>query len=258
MTHSEQINELALALSLAQSEIEGAAKDADNPFFRSKYADLASVWGACRAPLTKHGLAVIQSPEVATTGTPEVYTWTSKSGEERAGIRAITEVSVITKLTHKSGQWIEGRVSVLIPDASPQPVGSAITYLRRYALQSIAGVAPEDDDAEGATQSKAVMRVDAPGVDKKGPLTIASVVKKETKRKNFFRWEVALSDNRKASFVNNDRMAALCESLAQSRAEVDVVIERGDYGPELVEVVAVKQLTESPAVNGAAPVEMPL
>jgi hypothetical protein len=99
------------------------------------------------------------------------------------------------------------------------------------------------------------MRVDAPKVDKTGPLTIASVVKKETKRKNFFRWEVRLSDGRKAAFVNNDQMAALCESLAQSGAAVDVVIERGDYGPELVEVVVVKP--PEVATNGAADQGMP-
>jgi hypothetical protein len=255
MTTSDQINEIAGALSLAQAQIQGAAKDSDNPFFRSRYADLASVWDACRAPLTTHGLAVIQSPEVAVSGTPEVYTWTAKSGEERAGIRAITEVSVVTKLTHKSGQWIESRVSVLIPDASPQPVGSAITYLRRYSLQSIAGVAPEDDDAEGATTQKAtVMSVTAPkAATPKGPLTVVRVDKKETKRKNFFRWEVSFSDGRKAAFVNNDRMAALCEALAQDGREIDVVIERGEYGPELIEVVPVKQIETpkpEPAVAG--------
>lgn len=263
MQTSDQINEIAEALSAAQAEIEGASKDADNPFFKSKYADLASVWDACRAPLTKQGLAVVQSPEVATSGAPEIYTWTSRSGEERHGVRAITEVSVITKLTHKSGQWIEGRVSVLIPDASPQPVGSAITYLRRYALQSLVGVAPEDDDAEGATASKgngAVMRVDGPKPDKKGPLRIVSVVKKETRRKNFFRWEVQLSDGRKPSFVNNDQMAALCESLAQGGTEVDVVIERGEYGPDLIEVVPVKQqdvIAPAPAPT-PEPAGMPL
>ena len=259
MQTSEQINEIATALSAAQAEIEGAAKDADNPFFRSKYADLASVWGACRAPLTKHGLAVVQSPEVATSGQPEVYTWTSKSGEERAGIRAITEVSVVTKLTHASGQWIEGRVSVLIPDASPQPVGSAITYLRRYALQSLVGVAPEDDDAEGATTSKGtVLSVTAPRVDKKGPLTIVRVDKKETKRKNFYRYEVTLSDGRKAATIL-EKMAAMCEQLAQNGTEVDVVIERGDYGPELIEVVPVKrQDVVAEPVPALAGVEQPL
>ena len=128
MTHSEQINELSTALSKAQGLIEGAKKDAANPFFKSKYADLASVWDACRAALAVNGLAVIQSP--AAEG---------------------TRVSVDTLLTHSSGQWVAGTVSVTAREDSPQAIGSAITYLRRYALQSFVGVAPEDDDANAAS-----------------------------------------------------------------------------------------------------------
>lgn len=150
MQTSESINELAAALAKAQGEIVGAVKDSANPFFKSKYADLASVWDACRAPLTKHGLSVVQFPKTEYSGTPEPYQWTAKSGETRNGIRVICVVSVLTRLTHSSGQWMEDSVSTMLPTGDPQSVGSAITYLRRYALQSVAGVAPEDDDAEAA------------------------------------------------------------------------------------------------------------
>jgi len=128
MTHSEQINELATALAKAQGQIEGAKKDAANPFFKSKYADLASVWDACRSALAVNGLAVIQSPSAD-------------------GMR----VSVDTLLTHGSGQWMAGTVSVTAKEDTPQAIGSAITYLRRYALQSFVGVAPEDDDGNAAS-----------------------------------------------------------------------------------------------------------
>jgi len=128
MTHSAQIDELSTALSKAQGLIEGAKQDAADPFFKSKYADLASVWDACRAALAVNGLAVIQSP--AAEG---------------------TRVSVDTLLTHSSGQWVSGTVSVTAKEDSPQAIGSAITYLRRYALQSFVGVAPEDDDANAAS-----------------------------------------------------------------------------------------------------------
>lgn len=125
MTMSEQINEIATALAKAQGEMGGAVKDSANPFFKSKYADLASVWDACREPLSKHGLAVLQSPQTD-------------------GARVLVE----TLLTHTSGQWIRDTLAATAKDDSPQAVGSVITYLRRYALQSFAGVAPEDDDAE--------------------------------------------------------------------------------------------------------------
>jgi hypothetical protein len=131
MTHSDQIGEIAGALAKAQSEMGGAIKDASNPFFKSKYADLASVMEACRGPLTKHGIAVLQSP--------------SAEG---------AVVSIETTLMHASGQWIRGVASATAKDDSPQSIGSAITYLRRYALQSFAGVAPEDDDGEAAQGRK--------------------------------------------------------------------------------------------------------
>lgn len=148
METSESINEIATALAKAQGEMGGAVKDAANPFFKSKYADLASVWDACRAPLSKNGLAVIQSP--------------SAEG---------SLVTVSTLLTHSSGQWMRGCISVAAKDDSPQAVGSAVTYLRRYSLQSFAGIAPEDDDGEGAQPRNGAGKTErAPAVQSRGEL----------------------------------------------------------------------------------------
>lgn len=145
MQTSEQINELAAALAKAQAEMEGATKASANPFFKSKYADLASVWDACRGPLTNHGLSIVQSPSFATISD------------------GVVVVTVETRLLHASGQWMAGELSAATKDATPQSVGSAITYLRRYALQSFAGVAPEDDDAEAAQgRPKAQTPIQAP------------------------------------------------------------------------------------------------
>jgi hypothetical protein len=146
---SPDIGELSSALAVAQGAMKGAVKDASNPFFNSKYADLQSVWDACREPLTKNGLAVIQFPKCKSYGEPVPYEY-EKKGEKRMGVKVVYEVSVLTRLVHKSGQWMEDRVSTLLPHGDPQAVGSAITYLRRYALQSVAGIAPEDDDGNGS------------------------------------------------------------------------------------------------------------
>lgn len=124
---SESIKELAAALSKAQAEIKGAAKDSDNPFFKSRYADLSAVWDACREPLTKNGLAVSQFP--------------SADGPK---------VTVETILMHESGEWISRDLTITAKEDSPQAIGSAVTYARRYALAAVAGVAPEDDDGEAA------------------------------------------------------------------------------------------------------------
>ncbi len=127
LTHSKQVNEIAAALAKAQGEIEGAKKDSANPFFKSSYADLASVRAAIRGPLSRYGLSILQSP--------------SAEG---------SKVSVETMVMHSSGQWLRGIVTATAKDDGPQAIGSLITYLRRYALQSFTGVAPEDDDGNAA------------------------------------------------------------------------------------------------------------
>ena len=133
-TMSAEIGRLALALSKAQGEMKNATKDATNPFFKSKYADLASVWDVARGPLTKNELSILQTTEADISG-----------------------VTIITILAHSSGEWIKGALKMTPVDKEgkakndPQSIGSAITYARRYALSAIVGVATEDDDAESAT-----------------------------------------------------------------------------------------------------------
>ncbi len=126
---SENINELMGALSKAQAKIHPASKDKSNPFFKSKYADLASVWDACRDALSDNGLAVVQTINQNDKG-----------------------MSLITTLGHSSGQWIKSEMPIITAKNDPQSLGSIITYYRRYSLSSIVGVSPEDDDGEKAQQ----------------------------------------------------------------------------------------------------------
>lgn len=121
------IAELAAALCKAQSQMEGAKKDANNPHFKSKYADLASVWDAIREPLTKNGLSVVQLLRSIQGG-----------------------VEVETILMHSSGQQISDVFAVPASKNDAQGYGSAATYARRYALMAMVGVAPEDDDGNAA------------------------------------------------------------------------------------------------------------
>lgn len=139
---SENIAELAAALSKAQASITGALKDSANPFFKSKYADLAACWDACRKQLTDNGLSVIQTTDIVSD-----------------------TVVVRTTLAHSSGQWISGVLPVKAKDDGPQAQGSGITYARRYALAAIVGLAQIDDDAEAA-QGR-------PGITPKGDMGLA-------------------------------------------------------------------------------------
>lgn len=132
--------QLAAALALAQGEMLPAAKDAKNPFFQSKYADLSSVWESIRAVLSKNGLAVVQVIDL----TP---------GEKPVQV-------LKTMLIHKSGEFITSQYLIQPAKNDPQGVGSAITYARRYALSALVGVvADEDDDGEAATREKKVASV---------------------------------------------------------------------------------------------------
>ena len=127
MKSSESINELASALCAAQSQMGGAVKDSANPFFKSSYADLTSVIKAIKQPFADNGLSYTQFPVSNENG-----------------------VGVSTHLMHISGQWLEMEYTLPTVKKDPQASGSAITYARRYALQSIAGIPTADDDAESA------------------------------------------------------------------------------------------------------------
>lgn len=129
-TSSPEIGLLAEALCKAQGVIEGAKEDSLNPFFKSKYADLASVWNACKKPLSSNGLCVLQTIE---------------NSEDR--------MFLVTTLAHSSGQWIKSQMPILMTKQDPQALGSAITYCRRYALAAMVGVCPADDDAEDAMRT---------------------------------------------------------------------------------------------------------
>jgi len=120
---SESIINLAKALSAAQAQIKTAVKSKINPFFKSKYADLDEVWSACRGPLTTNGLSVAQIVDCA-------------------GVF----VSVTTILFHASGEYITGRLTLQAESPKPQPIGSAITYARRYALSAMVGISSDEDD----------------------------------------------------------------------------------------------------------------
>lgn len=130
MTKSETIAELAKAMCKAQSEIENASKNSSNPHFKSKYADLAEVLNTVRPTLTNNGISISQFPAFEN------------------GI-----ASVETIVMHTSGEWMMGTSSAPVGKQDAQGVGSALTYLRRYSLAAIAGIAQEDDDGNGAVGS---------------------------------------------------------------------------------------------------------
>jgi len=130
INHSEQISNIAAALLKAQKAISHVLKSADNPYYKSRYADLTAVIDSVKEPLNDNGIAFLQAVD--------------ENGEGSTVIDTI--------LLHESGQYLSTRTPVFCkkPD-DPQAFGSGVTYSKRYALQAILGLPTEDDDAEKAT-----------------------------------------------------------------------------------------------------------
>ncbi len=127
---SEQLNELFSALAKAQAEIKTAGLNNQNPYFKSKYADLAEIVKVSRPALTKFGLCVIQQVMPNDDGQNILH----------------------TILAHSSGQWISSQMRILPVKNDIQSLASYLTYLRRYSYAATIGVvaSDEDDDAEVA------------------------------------------------------------------------------------------------------------
>lgn len=119
--------ELFAAMAKAQNTVENATKGSVNPHFKNRYADLAEVLNTVRPVFSSFGLSIVQNP--------------SFDG---------SLVSVTTALCHEGGGYITATASCVPAKADAQGVGSATTYLRRYSLASITGVAQEDDDGQSA------------------------------------------------------------------------------------------------------------
>ncbi len=131
MEKSESIKSLAIAMCKAQGQMGGAHKGANNPFFKSKYADLSSVVEAVKEPFAANGLSYVQFP-----------------------INDGDKIGVETILMHESGEWLINRFTVKASKQDAQGAGSVITYCRRYGLQAVAGIPSEDDDGNAASKAQ--------------------------------------------------------------------------------------------------------
>lgn len=120
---------LAQALSKMQGALTPAIKDASNPAFKSRYADLASVWDAIRKPLTDNGLSVTQQTDILDNG----------------------QMILVTTVWHTSGESLVARYPLLPAQNTIQAVGSCLSYARRYSISALLGVTQDDDDGNAAS-----------------------------------------------------------------------------------------------------------
>ena len=199
-TQSSEINELAGALSLAQGEMSPAKKGANNPFFKSKYADLAEVIEASRYPLSSNDLSIAQYCE---------------------------DGYVVTQLMHSSGQWLRGRLRIQPKDNTPQGIGSALSYSRRYSLQMMicqASGAPEEDDDGEAAMGRAGSAYD-PAHAKPAPKKKATRRKAPAKKKTAPATEV-IEDGKGNSKVMTLEQEEKEESIDRHEPKTKTVAEK--------------------------------
>src|SRR5665213_2598353 len=128
---SDTIGSISEALAKAQGSMGMALKDSSNPFFKSKYADLASVQGACQKPLSENNLSFTFSLTIVD------------------GVNI-----VVGTLSHVSGEWFRSYMPVVTQKLDMQSIGSGISYARRYVLSALCGVAVCDDDGEATMDRK--------------------------------------------------------------------------------------------------------
>lgn len=126
---SESLGELFAALSKSQGEMPSPVLNKINTFHKSKYADLTAILNAAKKTLAENGLCIMQLIQCNVDGS-----------------------FLITRLAHVSGQWVESKTKIISKDNSPQAIGAALTYFKRYSLASMLGLAADeiDDDGEAA------------------------------------------------------------------------------------------------------------
>ena len=133
--NEQDLASLYSAIVKMQSETKDILADAKNPFHKNNYATLSAHLSALKPIFAKHGLAVIQMP--------------CSGGETLWGNDRVGGVGIKTIIAHTNGTSIESSIFVPVDTKTTgQQAGALLTYLRRYALASVAGVATEDDDAE--------------------------------------------------------------------------------------------------------------
>lgn len=226
MRTSETITSIAPALHKAQSQMKDAKRDGDNPMFRSNYATLESVLDAVRGPLHANGLAVMQSPE--------------GDGET---------LRIVTRIMHTSGEWIEGDFAMKpIPaklDRSeagaraitPQAMGSAVTYARRYALSSLLGLGSDDDDGNAASQTE--KHAVAPQEDLgtfEDTVTDVRVANRKSATGDFQVFTVKTGQGHHLNTLDKD-LAAKAKGFKGTGEAVIIESEPSKYGPKITAIM---------------------
>lgn len=131
MKTSEKVDKILPALILVKSKLQAVAKSANNPFFKSKYADLNTYLDEVEKHLEVNGLVLLQP----------------------VSINPLTGANIVESIIMHaaSGQFVSSEMTVVTKEQDMQKLGSAITYARRYTLGPLLAMKAEDDDGNTAS-----------------------------------------------------------------------------------------------------------
>ena len=223
MNKSDSIKNLAGALCETQKTELFALTSKKNPFFKSKYADLSSVWDAIRLPLTSNGLAITQT----------------FANDNTDG------VTIETTLMHISGEYISGSLHIKPEKNTPQGAGSAITYGRRYALMAIIGISPEDDDGERAMARKRKGQEEIPKTTTNEPDVPKTVIENPKTEKVMESWHEFCHRKKLGESKINELEQYITESAKSlgmdAKTLKDSAVKAGDLDDMLEAVVSGKK-----------------
>lgn len=153
MNKSDSLKSIAKALSIFHVKMGKIKKDANNPFFKSKYASLSNILDQIQIPLDESGLVISQFPD---------------------GDNGMTSIIIHPE----SGEYMEATYNISPVKNDPQAVGSAITYARRYALGAILGLNIDDDDDGNSASGKTEKETDTRPWLNEGTKQFAGAVEK--------------------------------------------------------------------------------
>jgi hypothetical protein len=136
---SEQINELVGALAKAQGAMDNPHKNktvkikSEKGQYDFSYATLDSIIDTIRKPLSDNAIVFMQTVR-----------------------GSVGSMELVTTLAHSSGQWISSTLPIEPQQRGPQALGSAISYVKRYALSAMLGLAADEDDDANTSEGNHV------------------------------------------------------------------------------------------------------
>lgn len=129
MKTSETTSKFWPAFNKAWGEISHAALDSVNPHYGNEYSSLEAVLDAIKSILRNHGLSWVAAPEV----------------------RADRSYVLVSQITHDSGEYLQIESPLILAKNDMQGLGSAVSYMRRYATEAMFGMGEKDDDGNKAS-----------------------------------------------------------------------------------------------------------